>query len=143
VLCIEGGNTFVTSIFESGCVALNGFEGFLSAFYVLFVVVPFCGFFCEARVVDVLICHGFGRLAESSLCTRSSMLLGLYVWDGGGCGVDSAMLRSFGYGAEGIALSSLPDFQLEGVYLTALELVGNYLYASDYVVLECLSSRMS
>jgi hypothetical protein len=53
------------------------------------------------------------------------------------------MLRSFGYGAEGIALSSLPDFQLEGVYLTALELVGNYLYASDYVVLECLSSRMS
>jgi hypothetical protein len=66
------------------------------------------------------------------------MFLGLYVWDGGGCGVDSAMLRSFGYGAEGIALSSLPDFQFEGVYVTALELVGNYLYASQLCGFEML-----
>jgi hypothetical protein len=93
VLCSEvGGVTFVTTIFESGRVALDSVEGFLSTLYVLFVVVPFCGFFSEARVVDVLVCHRLDRLAESSLCTRSSMVQGLDVRHGGGCGVESANL---------------------------------------------------
>ena len=50
--------TFTCAILECGDVALDGFEGFLRAFHVLDVGVPFCGFFGEARVVDFLVRHG-------------------------------------------------------------------------------------
>jgi hypothetical protein len=113
VLCTGvGGVTFVTSICEGGYVALDSFEGFLGTFYVLFVVVPFCGFFGEARVVNVLVCHCFDRLAERSLCTGSSMVLGLGVRHGGGCGVESAMRGNFSDVTER-APQSLPHLEFE------------------------------
>lgn len=50
----RGGLAFRCFICEGGDAALDSFEGFVAAFYVLFVVVPFGGFGVEARGVCVL-----------------------------------------------------------------------------------------
>ena len=64
-------------------VALNSFECVLRAFDMLFVVIPFRGFFCEARVIDVLVCH-FGRLVDWSVFARFGRWCSWMRWRDGG-----------------------------------------------------------
>jgi hypothetical protein len=50
----DGGRTFLFSVFKCRHVPLNRVECVPSAFYVFEIGVPFCGFGCEARVVEDL-----------------------------------------------------------------------------------------
>ena len=63
--------TLISPVCKSRYIALNRVECFLCAFYVFGVGIPFCGFLCEARVVEGLVVLGHACVRSIGRRVRS------------------------------------------------------------------------